>query len=203
MDWPWVLGGLAIATLIAHVRGAAAHRRWFLSMLIAGTLVGATATLIRSVTGRTRPSASSSVAQGWYGPRSGGRWLVGVRDYNAFPSGHTATVAGVAALLLIRRHRTAPLAVIATLAVGWSRIAMGAHRLSDVTAAMVLSGLLAPQALRILARLETLASKSLESPLQAAPDFPDVFAEGMGLAHRVGPSRPSLRASVVLSPRAD
>lgn len=140
MDWPWVLGGVGVAILVAQVSRNFPVRRHLTALLLAGAVIGVSATLIRCVTGRTRPSAP--VAQGWYGPRHEGRWLLGVRDYNAFPSGHTATVAGMAALLIVRRRRLAPVAVALTVLVAWARLAVGAHRLSDVLAAVLVAALM-------------------------------------------------------------
>ncbi len=137
MDWPWVFAVLGAGALVSQFRGDRGSRRFYLALLLAAGIAGGSATLIRSVTGRTRPSAT--VTQGWYGLRSEGRWLIGVRDYNAFPSGHTATLAGIAALLVVRRHRAAPVGVSLTALVAWTRISVGAHRISDVVASDVLA----------------------------------------------------------------
>lgn len=142
MDWPWVLGTLLLGALVCQWRGHHCSRRFWFALLLAAGIAGGSATVLRSVIGRTRPSAN--VTQGWYGPRAGGRWLVGVRDYNAFPSGHTATLAGVAALLVIRRHRAAPVGVSLTALVAWARLSVGAHRLSDVVASTLLAALVVP-----------------------------------------------------------
>ncbi len=140
LDWPWALGFALFVALGALLTGNRPMRRTWTAVLVAGAVIGITATAVRSVTGRTRPGAAAE--QGWHGPYHEGRWLVGVRDHNAFPSGHTATIAGMAALLLRRRHRLAPLAVALTLLVAWSRMAVGAHRLSDVVASMLLAAVL-------------------------------------------------------------
>lgn len=137
MDWPWVFAILGTGALVSQFRGDGSSRRFWLALLLAAGIAGGSATLIRSLTGRTRPSAT--VTQGWYGPRANGRWLVGVRDYNAFPSGHTATLAGIAALLIVRRHRAAPVGISLTALVAWARISVGAHRISDVVASGVLA----------------------------------------------------------------
>jgi membrane-associated phospholipid phosphatase len=140
LDWPWVLGFAALVALVAHLAGHRPMRRTWTAVLVAGAIIGITATTLRSVTGRSRPGAA--VEQGWHGPYHEGRWLIGVRDHNAFPSGHTATIAGMAALLIRRRHRMAPVVVALTFLVAWSRMAVGAHRLSDVVASMVLAAVL-------------------------------------------------------------
>lgn len=140
LDWPWVLGFAGVVAIVAHLAGNPQMRRTWTAVLVAGAIIGITATAVRSVTGRTRPGAL--VEQGWHGLRHEGRWLFGAHAFNAFPSGHTATIAGMAALLLRRRHRLAPLAVALTMLVAWSRMAVGAHRLSDVIASMLLAAVL-------------------------------------------------------------
>ena len=79
-----------------------------------------------------------AVEQGWYGLRHDGKWLVGSYDYNAFPSGHTGGAAGFAAVLLFRRRPGWGYALmILPIVVGFSRIYLDRHRLSDVVAAML------------------------------------------------------------------
>ncbi|MSU32999.1 MAG: phosphatase PAP2 family protein [Pedosphaera sp.] len=71
--------------------------RWIMILMISGILVGTVGTVLRSVIGRTRPN--TSVLQGWYGPRSQGKWLVGRYAYSSFPSGHTSLAAGFGLML--------------------------------------------------------------------------------------------------------
>ena len=123
--------------------------RWVFAVAL-GCLIGGVMTLtIRCTTGRTRPSAS--VEQGWYGLRHEGKWLVGSYDYNAFPSGHTGGAAGFAAVLLFRRRPGWGYALLALpLAVGFSRIYLDRHRLSDVMAAILVGTVGAWLAVRCL-----------------------------------------------------
>jgi membrane-associated phospholipid phosphatase len=134
-DWPTLLAvGLGLVLLL-HLRGRREISRMLLTALVAGMLAGFSATIIRSCTGRTRPS--SSTPQGFYGLRHEGHWIVGKYEFGAFPSGHTATVAGLtAAVWLVRRRWAAAFAVFAV-AVAWSRIALNCHHFSDVVAAAV------------------------------------------------------------------
>ena len=134
-DWPPVIGILSLSALLVRRRRAS---RLLWALAIGGAICGLAVTTIRSTTGRTRPYASPGVAQGWYGPRHDGQWLIGNAKYNSFPSGHTATVAGAAAVLLFARSRFWPLGWSLVLLVGWSRMALNDHHASDVLASMLL-----------------------------------------------------------------
>jgi membrane-associated phospholipid phosphatase len=105
-------------------------------------LAGLSANVIRAVTGSARPD--NPVAKGWYGPAKGFRLGKNGHPFQSFPSAHTSVVAGFCAPLgwasLCRRRRKRVLFGIgipvgATLLMGWSRVWLGAHYLSDVLAA--------------------------------------------------------------------
>ena len=53
-------------------------------------LAGLTATILRVLFGRTRPTAHT--AQGFYGVWQNGHWLIGKYEFSSFPSGHAATL---------------------------------------------------------------------------------------------------------------
>jgi len=134
-DWPPVLlAGLATVAGLAGARKHAAARLLLL-ILVAGLLSGLGATIIRSTTGRTRPTAPAP--QGFYGPYYRGKWMVGNYDYSSFPSGHTATWAGLAGAAWVRRRSLAVACLLGGVVVAWSRMALGCHHFSDVTAALV------------------------------------------------------------------
>lgn len=135
LDWPPVIGVLSLSALLVR-RQRASRLLWALA--IGGLICGLAATTIRSTTGRTRPYASPSVSQGWYGPRHDGQWLIGNAKYNSFPSGHTATLAGAAAVLFFARNRFWPLGWGLVFLVAWSRMALSDHHPSDVLASMIL-----------------------------------------------------------------
>jgi membrane-associated phospholipid phosphatase len=134
-DWPPILlAGLVTVATLAAVRQTALAR--LLALILAvGLLTGFAATIIRSTTGRTRPLAAAP--QGFYGVRYQGRWIVGKYEFGSFPSGHTAVWAGLAGAAWFRWRRLALVFLAAGVAVAWSRIALGCHHFSDVTAAMV------------------------------------------------------------------
>jgi membrane-associated phospholipid phosphatase len=134
-DWPpLVLIGLGLV-LFFYLRGRRDLSRLLLLALAAGMLAGFSASIIRSCTGRTRPN--SQLPQGFYGMRYHSHWKVGKYDLGAFPSGHTATVAGLTAAFWMIRRRWAMVFAVFALGVAWSRIALNRHHFSDVVAAVV------------------------------------------------------------------
>ena len=132
--WVIALGGCAAATALAW-RGRHAAARWVLIVAIVGLATGATATVLRSLIGRTRPNAT--VEQGVYGPWHN-KLLIGKYEYSSFPSGHTATVVGLAAAVWFLNRRMGFVAFAYAALVSWSRIAQGSHHFSDVVAATLL-----------------------------------------------------------------
>lgn len=132
-DWPelMLLGGIGfvIAWRLRNVR----WQRLILAAMIASTLAGMTVNLSRLTTGRTRPRALAE--QGWYGPKHGEKWLIGEADFNSFPSGHTATAFGFAAVFLFAAPEWSLLAIVLASAVAISRILLGAHHPSDIISA--------------------------------------------------------------------
>jgi membrane-associated phospholipid phosphatase len=139
-DWPeHVALGLLLAGL-AWWRGNKRWKRVFVSMLIACAVAGAAARVIKIGTGRARPSVQTELA--WSGPRLS-------EKFHAFPSGHTAASTGFFAVLLFVNWRLgAPLLVIPAL-VGFSRMYVAAHYLSDV----VFAGMLGIACAFIVARM--------------------------------------------------
>jgi membrane-associated phospholipid phosphatase len=103
--------------------------------LTAGLLTGLGSTIIRTTVGRTRPTATAP--QGFYGLRYHSQWIMGQYDFASFPSGHTATWAGLAGAAWFYRRRWGVAFLAAGLAVAWSRMALGCHHFSDVTASVV------------------------------------------------------------------
>jgi membrane-associated phospholipid phosphatase len=101
-----------------------------------GLLTGAAATIIRSLIGRTRPDAQE--LQGFYGIWHDSHWIIGQYQFGAFPSGHAATVIGLAAATWLLDRRFGILAALYALLVSWSRIALNCHHFSDAIAAGIL-----------------------------------------------------------------
>ena len=138
-DWPPVLlvafAGLGIARwrnnrLWMHILFAA-----ILSAAIAGLIAHAS----KLTTGRTRPRESPKIEQGFYGLWKDGKLTVGNSSLNSFPSGHTATVFGLAAGIVLAAPAWGALALVFAGVVAWSSMAMGAHHPSDVVVSIVLA----------------------------------------------------------------
>jgi undecaprenyl-diphosphatase len=105
-------------------------------VFIASLVAGAAANPVRALTGRARPNAK--VQPGWHGPFSEGRWVVGKHKYSSFPSAHMAVVVAMAVPLMLYGRRAGLLGAGVAAAVGWSRIYLNAHHLSDVAAGLML-----------------------------------------------------------------
>lgn len=133
--WVVALAGGAGAVALFFLGRLTPARLVFLAAST-GLLTGLAATLLRVLVGRTRPHAH--VAQGFYGLWHDGQWLVGQYDFSSFPSGHAATVIGLATAAWMVNRRWGVLAGIYALLVSWSRIAAGSHHFSDVVAAAIL-----------------------------------------------------------------
>jgi membrane-associated phospholipid phosphatase len=143
-DW---YGVLAIGVVLwgwGKKTGALGLQRLALLMGLCASIAGLSANGIRAVSGRARPFSES--APGWYGPVKGLRlWTTGARDFQSFPSAHTSVVAGFLvplALVSLRNRRWRLGAVMVafggTALMAWARVWVGAHHLSDVTAAVLL-----------------------------------------------------------------
>jgi membrane-associated phospholipid phosphatase len=135
-DWPELMLLGALGVFLARRLRSVRWQRILLSAMIASTLAGMAVNASRLTTGRTRPRVAE---QGWYGPRHDGKWLIGMADFNSFPSGHTATAVGFAGVILFAAPAWGIPAMLAAGAVAAARILLGAHHPSDVTTAALLA----------------------------------------------------------------
>jgi undecaprenyl-diphosphatase len=128
-DWPWhVLVG-AIGAAVAYGLGS---RRWlaiFAAMIVACAVAGTVNRAIKIAAGRSRPSVE--IDAGWNGPRFSSK-------YHAFPSGHTAASSAFFAALCFASWRVGVWFLPIPLLIGFSRLYVGAHHLSDVVFAVML-----------------------------------------------------------------
>lgn len=133
----WVVGvaGIAGSLTLFLLRRFTASRRVFL-VAFTGLITGAAATILRSLLGRTRPD--SHEVQGFYGVWHDSHWIIGKYEFGAFPSGHVATVIGLAAAAWLIDRRFGALAAFYAVLVSWSRIALGCHHFSDAVASGIL-----------------------------------------------------------------
>ena len=128
-DWPShvVLGLLLLG--IAWWRGSKKWTRIFLSMLLAMAIAGIAGQVIKRTFPRARPSVKSELR--WGGPRFSTK-------YHSFPSGHVAASTAFFGVLIFARRRIGVACLPIPILIGFSRMYIGAHYLSDVVCAAVL-----------------------------------------------------------------
>jgi membrane-associated phospholipid phosphatase len=128
-DWPEHFAvGLLLAG-IAWWRGSKKWTRIFLAMLIALAIAGLAGRVIKISTGRARPSVKTEEV--WEGPRFSSK-------FHAFPSGHVAASTAFFAVLLLANWRIGLACLPIPLLIGFSRMYVAAHYLSDVVFAAIL-----------------------------------------------------------------
>jgi membrane-associated phospholipid phosphatase len=128
-DWPShvALGFLLLG--IAWWRGRKKWTRIFLSMLLAMAIAGIAGHVIKRTVPRARPSVKSELR--WGGPHFSTK-------YHSFPSGHVAASTAFFGVLFFARRRIGLACLPIPILIGFSRMYIGAHYLSDVVCAAVL-----------------------------------------------------------------
>ena len=126
-DWPEHFAlGLALAGF-AWWRGNRKWTRIFLSMLIALSIAGVLGHGIKIATGRARPSVRAEEV-----------WSRFSTKYQAFPSGHVAASTAFFGVLFFANRRIGLVCLPIPIVIGFSRMYVTAHYLSDVVCAAVL-----------------------------------------------------------------
>ena len=126
-DWPEHFAlGLALAGF-AWWRGNRKWTRIFLSMLIALSIAGVLGHGIKIATGRARPSVRAEEV-----------WNRFSTKYHAFPSGHVAASTAFFGVLFFASRRIGLVCLLIPIVIGFSRMYVTAHYLSDVVCAAVL-----------------------------------------------------------------
>lgn len=128
-DWPLHAAVGLILLGLAWRRGSKEWTRIFLAMLLAMLLAGVADTVIKRTFPRARPSVQTDTR--WGGPRFSSK-------YQSFPSGHVGASAAFFGVLLIARRRVGLVCGAIPILIGFSRMYLGAHYLSDVMCAAVL-----------------------------------------------------------------
>jgi membrane-associated phospholipid phosphatase len=141
-DWPEHFFVGLVCAAVAWLRGNRNWTRIFLAMLIALSIAGVAGRVIKVSTGRARPSVKAE--QMWNGPRVAGS------KYHSFPSGHVDASVGFFAVLLLANWRIGLPCLTIPILIGFSRMYLGAHYLSDVVCAAVLGILSAIVTWRVL-----------------------------------------------------
>jgi undecaprenyl-diphosphatase len=133
-DWPThAAAGLVLLGLAWH-RGSQQWTRILIAMLLALMLAGVTGTVIKRTVPRARPSVHAETR--WGGPRFSSK-------YHSFPSGHVGASTAFFGVLLIARRRIGLVCLPIPILIGFSRMYIGAHYLSDVFCAAILGFLCA------------------------------------------------------------
>jgi undecaprenyl-diphosphatase len=133
-DWPLHAAVGLVLLGLAWRRGSEEWTRIFLAMLLAMMLAGVAGTVIKRTVPRARPSVHADAR--WGGPRFSSK-------YHSFPSGHVGASTAFFGVLLIARRRVGLTCLPIPILIGFSRMYIGAHYLSDVVCAAVLGTLCA------------------------------------------------------------
>ena len=131
-DWPEHFALGLILAGVAWLRGSKKWIRIFLSMLIALAIAGVAGHGIKIATGRARPSVRTEEA-----------WNRFSSKYHAFPSGHVAASMAFFGVLFFASRRIGLVCLPIPIVIGFSRMYIAAHYLSDVVCAAVLGILIA------------------------------------------------------------
>ena len=128
-DWP---AHACIGLVLLALAWWCGDKKWtriFLSMLLAMALEGVAGHLIKRTVPRARPSVKSELR--WGGPRFSTK-------YHSFPSGHVGASTAFFGILIFARRRIGLACLSIPILIGFSRMYIGAHYLSDVVCAAVL-----------------------------------------------------------------
>jgi membrane-associated phospholipid phosphatase len=128
-DWPLHAAIGLVLLGLAWRRGSEEWTRIFLAMLLAMMLAGVAGTVIKRTIPRARPSVHAETR--WGGPRFSSK-------YHSFPSGHVGASTAFFGVLVMARRRIGLACLSIPILIGFSRMYIGAHYLSDVVCAAVL-----------------------------------------------------------------
>jgi len=138
-DWP---EHFALGLILAGAAWLRGNKKWiriFLSMLIALAIAGVVGHGIKIATGRARPSVRTEEA-----------WNRFSSKYHAFPSGHVAVSMAFFGVLFFASRRIGLVCLPIPIVIGFSRMYVAAHYLSDVVCAAILGILCALLVARVL-----------------------------------------------------
>ena len=128
-DWPLHAAAGLILLGFAWRRGSEQWTRILVAMLLAMLLAGVVGTVVKRTVPRARPSVLTDSR--WGGPRFSSK-------YHSFPSGHVGASTAFIGVLLIARRRIGLACLPIPILIGFSRMYIGAHYLSDVVCAAIL-----------------------------------------------------------------
>jgi membrane-associated phospholipid phosphatase len=128
-DWP---EHFTLGLILAWVAWRRGNRKWariFLSMVIALAIAGVSGHVIKIAVSRARPSVKLEQVEPWSRFSS---------NYHAFPSGHVAASTAFFGVLFFASRRIGLACLPIVILIGFSRLYLAAHYLSDVVCAGIL-----------------------------------------------------------------
>jgi membrane-associated phospholipid phosphatase len=152
-DWP---SHLALGLLLLGIALIRESRKWsrvFLAMLIAMALAGVGGDVIKRTIPRPRPSVHTEIR--WGGPHFSTK-------YHSFPSGHVGASTAFFGVLLFARRRVGLACFLIPILIGFSRMYIGAHYLSDVVCAAIMGFVCALIVAHVFLRQSTIDNRQSE-----------------------------------------
>ena len=128
-DWP---SHIALGLILLGIAWICDSKKWmriFLAMLVAMSIAGVTGHVIKRTIPRPRPSVKTEIH--WGGSRFSSK-------YHSFPSGHVGASTAFFCTLFLANRRIGLACLPIPILIGFSRMYIGAHYLSDVVCAAIL-----------------------------------------------------------------
>ena len=141
-DWPQLmvfgLIGLGLSLFLRNRR----LTQLLICMMVSCSLAGALVNTVRLTSGRTRPNNGEAL-QEWNGLWHDGQFLLFKNKYHSFPSGHSGAASGFFGVPLFARRPYGRWTFLIAIAIGWSRVYLNVHHLSDVLVGILVGTLIA------------------------------------------------------------
>jgi membrane-associated phospholipid phosphatase len=130
-DWPQLMVFGVIGLGFALLMQNRSFARLLICMMIASTIAGALVNTVRLTSGRTRPNYTGATRE-WNGLWDGRQFLLFNNKYHSFPSGHSGAASAFFGVPLFAQRKYGRWIFLIAIAIGWSRVYLNVHHLSDV-----------------------------------------------------------------------